>query len=304
MNHAHAVKATPIITLVGQACREVLANRESLPSMPDVAFRIHDAMNSPNWSVSTVAAIIKGDPGTATYLLQVANSSLYRGITRVADIETAVSRLGVKNTRSLVMAHALRSMFRTNSPWLDALMKQTWQSSARLAALSSVLATQVPGFSPERALLDGLLQDIGVLPILNVLKRFVKQLTDEAQIHTAVARYTPQVGMVLLKQWGFEADMVEVARSRGDWHRDRQPAPELADLVLVARLHGNIAWQDGDECPRIDAIPAHAKLPLGDLRADSSLEILYENEVAVDEAMRLLGAKASARSEFAPVVAL
>jgi HD-like signal output (HDOD) protein len=291
MNQSPAVKPTPIIKLIGDACREILANRESLPSMPDVAFRIHGAMNSPNWSISTVAAIIKGDPGTTTYLLQVANSSLYAGITRIAEVDLAVARIGVTNTRSLVMAHALRSMFVTTSPVLGSLMRQTWQSSAQLAALCTVLARQCGRFSPERALLAGLLQDIGVLPILNVLKRFEQQLTDETQIQKAVERYAPQVGMVLLKQWGFEPDMVEVASSRGDWHRDHQSSPDMGDLVLIARLHRNIVWGSNEDFPKINEVPAFAKFPLGELRFDSSLECLHDNEASVFEAMRLLGAQ-------------
>jgi HD-like signal output (HDOD) protein len=290
MNQTLAVRPTPIIELIGDACREVLANRASLPSMPDVAFRIHAAMSSPNWSIGTVAAIIKGDPGTTTYLLQVANSALYTGVTRVAEVEMAVARIGMNNTRNLVMAHALRSMFVTNSPMLGTLMRQTWQSSARLAALCTVLARHCSHFSPERALLAGLLQDIGVLPILNVLKRFEKQLTDEAQVHKAVERYAPQVGMVLLKQWGFEADMVEVARSRGDWHRDHRSSPDMADLVLIARLHGNIVRANNEELPKVNDVPAFSKLPLGELRADSSLALLHDNEASVIEVMRLLGA--------------
>lgn len=293
MSQSLAVKPTPIITLIGDACREILANRESLPSMPDVAVRIHAAMNSPNWSISTVAAIIKGDPGTTTYLLQVANSPLYRGITRIAEVDIAVARIGVKNTRNLVMAHALRSMFVTESPLLGTLMRQTWQSSARLAALCAVLARQCPKFSPERALLAGLLQDIGVLPILKVLKRFEQQLSDQMQVQSAVERYASQVGMVLLQQWGFETDMVEVARSRGDWHRDRQSSPDMADLVLIARLHGNIVWENGDGFPKIGDLPAFAKLPVGKLRADSSVEFLHDNEAAVIEAMHLLGVAGS-----------
>jgi HD-like signal output (HDOD) protein len=289
VNQALTVKPTPIITLIADVCRKVLDNRASLPSMPDVAARIHDAMNSPNWSLGTVAAIIKGDPGTTTYLVQIANSALYTGVTPIRDVERAIARLGIENTRNLVIAHTLRSMFVTRSPLLGALMTRTWQTSARLAALSAVLARRCPRFSPERALLAGLLQDIGVLPILQVLKRYQDQLTDAAQVYRAIERYAPQVGMILLKQWGFEADVVEVARSRGDWHRDNQPNPDLADLVLVARLHDNIVRGSDETLPRIDDVPAFSKLPLGELRSDSSLECLHEEEASVKDVMRLLG---------------
>jgi len=290
MSQAIAAKPTPIITLISDSCRKILGNRASLPSMPDVAARIHAAMTSSNWSISTIAAIIKGDPGTTTYLLQMANSALYAGVTPIRDVERAIARLGMTSTRNLVMAHTLRSMFVTRSQMLQKLMRQTWRTSARLAALSAVLARECPRLSPERALLAGLLQDIGVLPILNVLKQYQDQLTDEAQVLRAVAKYAPQVGVVLLKQWAFEPDMIEVARSRGDWFRNPQPTPDMADLVLIARLHEMIV-NGADGLPRIDAVPAFGKLPLGTLREDSSLEFLHEQEASVKEVMGVLGAE-------------
>jgi len=290
MNQAVKVKSTPVITLISKNCQELLTNQASLPSMPDVAARIHSAMASPNWSVGTIATIIKGDPGTTTYLLQMANSAMYAGVTPIREVERAISRIGMDSTRNLVMAHALRSMFMTRSKMLAALMRQTWKMSARLAALSAVLARQCSRMSPERALLAGLLQDIGVLPILNVLNRYQDQITDEAQVAGAVDRYAPQVGQVLLKHWDFEADMVDVARSRGDWLRDPRPDPELADLVLLARLHDNIVEGKASSLPRIDEVPAFAKFPLGGLLPDSSLELLHEEQASVNDVMRALGA--------------
>jgi len=259
--------------------------------MPDVAARIHSAMTSPNWSINTIAAIIKGDPGTTTYLLQMANSAMYAGVTPIREVERAISRIGMDSTRSLITAHALQSAFVTRSQMLEALMRQVWKTSARLAALSAVLARQCSRLSPERALLAGLLQDIGVLPILNVLNQYQDQLTDEAQVLSVVERYGSQVGVVLLKHWDFEPDMVEVASSRRDWLRDPRPAPELADVVLLARLHESIVRGETDGLPRIDEVPAFAKFSLGGLFPDSSLELLHDEEAAVNDVMRVLGAE-------------
>ena len=291
MNQAPKVKPTPVITLISDSCRKLLTNQASLPSMPDVAARIHGAMTSPNWSINTIAAIIKGDPGTTAYLLQMANSAMYSSVTPIREVERAISRIGMDSTRSLVTAHALRSAFVTRSHMLGALMRRTWKTSARLAALCAVLARHGSSLSPERALLAGLLQDIGVLPILNVLNEYQDQLTDEAQVLSVVERYGSQVGVVLLKHWDFEPDMVEVASSRGDWLRDPRPAPELADLVLLARLHENIVRGETHGLPRIDEVPAFAKFSLGGLSPDSSLELLHQEEASVKDVMRVLGAE-------------
>jgi hypothetical protein len=58
----------------------------------------------------------------------------------------------------------------------------------------------------------------------------------------------------------------------------------------VARLHAEIASGDGAQHrPRIDAVPAFAKLALGDLRPDGSLALLHDEATAIDELRSSLG---------------
>jgi len=290
MGSASAVKSVPIATLITDACAKLLGNQASLPSMPAVAARIHDAMASPNWSMRTIATIIKSDLGTTTYLLQVANSPLYAGAGPARQVEQAIARLGINSTRHLVMAHAVRSTFVTRSGLLTSLMQRTWASSTRLAALCGVLAKHCSSFRPESATLAGLLQDIGVLPILNVLNRYHEQLSNETHVLNAIDKFAPPVGTILLTRWGFEAEMVEVARSRGNWLRNPQPSADLADVVLVARLHANVtSGNDAQQSPRIDAVPAFAKLPLGNLRPDGSVALLHDEAATIADLMSSLG---------------
>lgn len=290
VSQARAVKSVPIATLIADICGKLLSDRASLPSMPDVAARIHDAMASPNWSMRTIATIIKSDVGTTTYLLRVANSPLYAGAAPVRTVEQAMARLGINTTRHLVMAHALRAIFVARSPLLTTLMQRTWRQSTQLAALCTVLAKRCSSFRPESATLAGLLQDIGALPILNVLNRYHDQLTNETHVLAAIEKFAASVGTILLTRWAFDSDMVEVARSRGNWLRDPQRSPDLADVVLIARLHAGIASGDAANLPRIDAVPAFAKLPLGELHEDSSVALLHDEESAITELMRSLGA--------------
>ena len=136
------------------------------------------------------------------------------------------------------------------------------------------------------------MQDVGVLPILQVLKRYQDQLSNEAQMVAALDRYAPKVGMVLLEHWGFEPDLVEVARSRDDWLRDTGRTADIADLVMLARLHDRVTQGKAEGLPSIDSIPAASKLPIGELLPDSSLALLRSHEQSVREIMGMLGADA------------
>ena len=60
--------------------------------------------------------------------------------------------------------------------------------------------------------------------------------------------------------------------------------------MLVARLHANITSDhQAQHSPRIDAVPAFAKLPLGNLRPDGSVALLHDEEGTIRDLMSSLG---------------
>lgn len=280
---------TPIHGLFGRVYRDILANKAQLPSMPHVALRIRAAMQMKNFSVETVARVIEADAGTSAYLIRIANSPIYRGAVPIRNVNTAVSRFGMQATRNLVTAYALRAMFTTRSRVLAKIMQSTWRSSARIAALSSVIAKRCPGFVPDQAMLAGLLQDIGILPLLGALEKSPHATGDPERIKLTLETFSNKIGPVLLKHWGFDEPTVEVARSRKNWMRDPAPEADLADLVLIARLHAGVGSAEQSEQPLINEVPAYAKLPLGELGPDESIAILKLAEHDVQDVMKMLG---------------
>lgn len=289
MTETPSVESAPMSGLFARAYRDIIGDRLRLPSMPDVAIRIRAAMQREDIDVGRIARVIQADPGTAAYLVRIANSPVYRGVVAIKSVENAVSRLGMNATRNLVTAHALRAMFNTRSAVLASVMRETWQRSAKLAALASVVAQHCPGFEPDRAMLAGLLQDIGVLPLLNTLEDTKAGLPDRERIASSLDAFCAKVGVVLLRTWDFDDEIIEVAQSRKDWQRDPGPTADLADLVLVARMHACVGTERGSDMPAIIDVPAFGKLPLGEVGVDARLNMLLEADSDVREMMRMLG---------------
>jgi HD-like signal output (HDOD) protein len=285
-----AANSVCVNKLIEDSCRKIVRGQSNLPSMPDIAARILAEMRRPNCDAASISSIIRMDAGTTAYLLRIANSAFYGGVSCVRRVENAVARIGLTATRNLVTAHAMRAMYFATSPMLAEIMNESWRTSARLAALSSVLASRCSTFSPERAMLAGLFQDIGTLPILKALETADASVLDEALVRRVIERFSSQVGVVLLRYWKFDSDLVEVVRSRCDWHRNPQPYPDLADLVLLARVHERIASSGTVGLPPINELPAFSKFPLGKLGPDASLRILREAENTVEEIVQTLGA--------------
>jgi HD-like signal output (HDOD) protein len=124
---------------------------------------------------------------------------------------------------------------------------------------------------------------------LNALESRPQALPEPKRIQSTIDSFAAKIGAVLLEHWAFDDDIVEVARSRGDWWRNPGPGPDLADLILVAQLHSCVGSEQMSRLPLINEIPAFLKLPLGDLGPDASLEFLREAETEVREVMQMLG---------------
>jgi HD-like signal output (HDOD) protein len=280
---------TPVSGVYVKIYSEIMADKTLLPTMPEVAVRMRAAMNDPSYDVARIARIVQADAGISAYLVRMANSALFRGSAPSQDVPAAVMRLGMNLTRNVVISHSLRSMFRVKAGALSEVMQETWQRSARLAALSAVLAKRCGVATADRALLAGLLQDIGALPILNAFERRRDEPPTVDRIKATIEELAAKVGATLLHHWGFEEEMVEVARSRNQWFRDSGGRADLADLVLIARLHAGLGTPLQSHCPRIDHVPAFGKLPLGALRPDDSVAVLAEAEAEVRELTEMLG---------------
>lgn len=260
----------------------------SLPSLPDIALRVREAVAKPEQSLGGIAKIVQLEAPLAAYLVSVANSPLFRGAKLVDNCQSAVGRLGLSVTANLVTSYSLNSLFTTDSPQLARALRQLWSASVHLAALSSVLARRVRGFDPDQALLAGLLQDIGALPVLANLAHKPELLADSALLAAILEHYTVPVGSLLLKHWHFDETMLSVVTSREDWLRNPGPKANLADLVLLARLHSYVGTPKMRQCPRINAIPAYSKLALGELGPDDSLQALAEARQEVAEVQQLM----------------
>jgi HD-like signal output (HDOD) protein len=285
---AEGVKRTPISGLFARAYKDILQDRARLPSLPDVAIRLRAAMQNDRYDVRSVARVVQADPGTAAYVVRIANSPIYRGRVATDNVENAISRLGMRTTRNLVTAHALRAMFQTRSAVLATVMRSTWQRSAKVGALAAIIARRCRGFEPDRAMLAGLLQDIGVLPLIKALEAS-RQSPAPERLAASLDAWCAKVGVVLLRQWGFDEEFVEVARSRNDWLRDPGGKADLADVILVARLHACMGDGTSQPLPALEDLPAFARLPLGTMTLDERLRIVLEADREIRNVTSILG---------------
>jgi len=119
-------------------------------------------------------------------------------------------------------------------------MEAIWKQSLYLSALSHVLASSSRQQNPEDALLAGLVCDIGALPFLSFVANLPPEYINDAEIIQAIPIIKGFVGAVVLKEWGFPQEFIDVALVSNNWFQNTSTELSLADIVILSRLHAMI----------------------------------------------------------------
>ncbi|MDO3723067.1 HDOD domain-containing protein [Marinobacter sp. chi1] len=268
---------------------ELRANQVTVPSLPDVAWKICRVVDDDNSSPEAVIQAISADPAIAAKLIRACNSPLYRGFSEVTSVRGAVLRLGMPTTRQLVTVFAMREVSTAQPPALKSAMEQLWRHSREVAALCWVLADQIAGLNPEEAMLAGLLHDIGSVPVLVHSERHANLCKEESLLAKVVRELRGDVGASVLESWSFPSAFVESARHAEDWQFEcREESPQLVDVVIVAQMHSMIGSHQGAQLPPFTEVPAYRRLGALGLNASKSLQLLTEARARVEDVQQLL----------------
>ncbi len=269
--------------------KDLSNNRLELPSVPDVALKIRQALHDENSNFRQIANIIASDPAITTKIIKTANSALYRSIHKIDDCQMAVTRLGTKVTSQLVTSFSMKELFKTRNRALKKKMQAVWNHSREVAALSFVLAKITPGFNPEHALLAGLLHDVGAIPIITFADKHPEVITDEQQFDLLIDTLKGELGAAILSKWQFTEDLITTAREAQNWMRQPGEKPDYCDIIIVAQLHA-LSGKSGTtgDLPRLNEVPAFTKLALGQLTPELSVKVLEQAKEQIEETMNLL----------------
>ena len=239
---------------------ELDANRLVLPTLPDVALKVRDAVAKGEATSQELADMIITDAALSARLMQVANSPLYRGAVEVNNIQMAVTRLGSSTIRTLITSLVMQQMFTPTNDLLEQHFRETWEQGVNVSSISRAMASFVPHLNPDEAMLAGLIHQIGKLPILMLVEDIPEFNESPSRLNKLLEKTHPAIGKIIMDTWDFPEELKLVASDYVDFQRDSSGKADYVDLVQVAFLQ-SIAGTDHPAC-RIDrnTVPSFAKL--------------------------------------------
>lgn len=216
-----------------------------LPAPPKDAIRIVRACSKPGIDSRDLANIVANDPVLTAELLRVANSAYFGFVSQVKSVARAVTVLGNRALRNLVLCIAMRDALRKDAiPGFD--IDAYWEDALRRAVSARSLA-ELAGLDPEECFTAGLLQDFGLLVLLYLNPGKVEHWT-------ALSTATPEqrrdmevdlfhtthdeVGLTLAQSWDLPADL---AMAMG-YHHDGPPQDAQPQDALLCRVASCADW--------------------------------------------------------------
>lgn len=203
-----------------------------MPVRPLVAQRVLESVEDPTVPLSAVATVVSMDPGLATRILRLANSSAHAGRGPAMSVERAVMMLGMDTVRAIVSAGAF-SLLRDD---VDLGPRGFWGHALGVAAAAAVAARPL-GVSSDEAFTAGILHDIGsTIQHYSDASAFAA-LDDTRDPSTRLARERSafgadhaSLGSEAVARWGVPAPLVEAIR---DHHSPPRAAGRLTQAVIL-----------------------------------------------------------------------
>lgn len=206
---------------------------------PDALLRVAEAAASADADAQSVARAAADEEGFSALLLRLANSGAYRRGRPVADVATAVSRLGLRLVGTLaVSAPALQLLALAPADGHAGARRRLHEHAIRTATAARLLAP--PPAAREEALAAGLLHNVGLsLVSLHAVDVFAAllELAGEGRPLApleldALGVTHARLGALAAERWGCPARLVEAIAG----HDDERPAAPLARGVRHADL--------------------------------------------------------------------
>lgn len=216
-----------------------------LPSLPAIALEVIDLCRQEEVAIREIARVISRDPALSSKILRTVNSSFYGLRKPVATISQAIVILGLNAVRTLALGFTLVDSFKnTGGEQFDANI--IWKKNLYSAVGSRIIAAEVDLEGQEEAFLGGLLQDLGVLAMIQSLgPDYVKLLCEHQGDHRGLWRAEREeldldharVGEALGIRWKLPPILTAPIRH----HEQPDNAPEEFRPMVYAVTLGGLA---------------------------------------------------------------
>lgn len=274
----------------------VESDRVTLPPFDKTALRIQVEIQKKEAQLSKIEKLIIADPAVSSQVLKLANSSFFRGLSKVMTIRDAVVRLGLEEITRMVMILTQKELYNTKDTFIRNYRNILWQH-ALVCALASQWVAREAGYDEltQEVFFASLMHDIGKLFLITIIEKIkaskeVAFIPSPSIIHEIIRTQHAEQGYRLLKKWNIPDRYCQVAKEHHDEKFDIANVP-----LIILRLVNKTCNKVGIS---IDKKPdaANSTVPEANFFGFSEIK-LAELELQIEDSLKRISSHYHLSSE-------
>jgi len=232
---------------MSQVPQDLVKGVAKLASLPEVCIRVNEMVDDPRSSAADIAKVISRDTALTAQLLRMANSAFYNFPSKVNTISRAVTVVGERELRYLVLAlSAVRAFSAIPVELMN--MAAFWRHSVYCGVVARLVASHCRVLHSERLFVAGLLHDVGRLVMMSrepekereALQRYdAGEMTLEKAEEALFGFNHADVGLALMHQWNLPDVLCETVGC----HHDVSKAEEARLDAAIVHIADVIAYR-------------------------------------------------------------
>jgi HD-like signal output (HDOD) protein len=226
--------------------QKVLRQVNDLPTLPIIYKRVSDLMRNPKTSAAEIAAVISQDQVITVKLLRLVNSVHYGFQEKIETVTRAVSLVGMRSLRDLILATSVMDLFKEGRHLASFDVNEFWKHSLGAASAAQSIARLRGLEGEEEYFVGGLIHDIGKIVLLEHFPQEMDQILGEVKAsglqmieveNKLLGVNHARIGRMLCKHWNLPGRYLEAVA----WHHDPRCADGHGDFVAAVHVANSIA---------------------------------------------------------------
>lgn len=223
---------------------KIKQNTLVLPTLPEIALQVRDAADDPDVNLHQMSDIISHDPALSVGMLKVANSAVMGRRVKVTTVNQAVTRIGLRQIKSIATAMALEQVFVSSNETVSLYMKKSWLKTVEVSAVAIALMTLYANdhkhshLTLDNLTLAALVHNIGVLPILTEAENHPEVFANPTFLQQAILKLASPIGAAVTRAWGFSEEFTKIVESWSDLSVLPSEVSYIDFIRLGAIYHG------------------------------------------------------------------
>lgn len=262
---------------------EVVARFGDLPTLAPVAVEVLRLADDDRATIDDIALVIQRDPGLASQLLRLANSSLYGMGGEVSTLARAASILGLRTVKLLSLSFAV--VARVEGDSADSVV---WRRTLASSALAQTIATACEPRVADEAFVAALLGTVGRVALCSDPRYALAQAESGGWLEPDTEEQlfgltSDDVTVRILDGWGLPPVLTDALRLRSQPQTGSGPAAQVAAVLAMADAAAAFVCAEDDQAAAaLQLCQASASTNLG-LSADASDGLVVAAEPAMEE---------------------